>query len=58
MDEIQIDWPETLVVQGRVMELGGVHIFVLLDDEVSHTVTLSVPQVKQLRKALKKAAGL
>jgi hypothetical protein len=58
MDEIQTDWPETLAVQGRATESGGAHIFVLLDDEVSHTVTLTVPQVKALRKALKKAAGL
>lgn len=58
MDDIQTDWPETLAVQGRATESGGAHIFVLLDGEVAQTVTLTVPQVKQLRKALKKAAGL
>ena len=58
MDDIQTDWPETLAVQGRATESGGAHIFVFLDGEVAQTVTLTVPQVKQLRKALKKAAGL
>lgn len=56
--KIETDYDETLKVTGRATAEGGAHLFVCVEKGLVSTVSLSVPQVKQLRKALKKAAGL
>jgi hypothetical protein len=56
--EIETDYDETVIVTGRATTDGGAHLFVWAEGEGACTVSLTVPQVKALRKALKKAAGL
>lgn len=59
--KIETDYEEGLEVHGRACRDGGAHIAVFKDGDPTDRLallSLSVPQVKQLRKALKKAAGL
>jgi len=58
MTEIQTDYEEIVVVTGRATAEGGAHVIVWTGKALLSTASLSVPQVKKLRKALKKAAGL
>lgn len=56
--KIKTDYEETLDVYGRCNKEGGAHISLIKNDIRAELVSLSIPQVKALRKALKKAAGL
>lgn len=55
--KIETDYGEALEVRGRATAEGGAHLFVYREQHLE-VVSLTVPQVKALRKALKKAAGL